>query len=38
MSFPERFQAHPGTNDAFVSLCDISPTMLEASGSTYDSK
>ena len=38
MSFPERFHAHPGTNDAFVSLCDIGPTILEASGSAYDNK
>lgn len=35
MSFSQRFQAHPGTNDAFVSLCDIGPTMLETSGSRY---
>ena len=34
--FPKEFKTHPETNDAFVSLCDIGPTILEACRAPYD--
>lgn len=34
-SLPDAFETHPGTNDAFVSLCDIGPTILDACNASF---